>query len=221
MTQIVFVKPNKINVTPFTTSDIIAKQTKINYRSVQRTIEKHEKALSTFGRVRFEITPSETNGGMQDKKVYLLNEEQATLLVTFLRNNDVVVAFKTELVRQFYAMRTELQRRQMLREQLKPIRRELTDVIKDKPDMGVWGYKQCTDLAYKTALGMNAAQVRKARGATQHARAIDYMTSAEIAAVAKLQSQIGTLLEVGMDYHQIKALLVNKQMVGMVSAGRE
>ena len=44
MTQIVFVKPNKINVTPFTTSDIIAKQTKINYRSVQRTIEKHEKS---------------------------------------------------------------------------------------------------------------------------------------------------------------------------------
>lgn len=37
--------------------------------------------------------------------MYYLNEEQATFVVTLLRNSKVVVKFKKELVRQFYTMR--------------------------------------------------------------------------------------------------------------------
>lgn len=210
--ELVFLEPNKIGAEPFTTSDVIAEMTGNNYRSVQRIIEKQMERLETFGRVRFEITPLQTKGGVQKHKLYRLNEPQATLLITFLKNTDTVANFKTELVRQFYAMRSELMKRQMLRTELKPIRREMTDVIQEV-DNSKWAYKKYTDLAYKMATGKTAAQLRKERGAQPKAIAIEYMTSAEIAAVSKLQNQIGVLLEMGMDYAQVKTMLLNRRLI--------
>lgn len=84
MDKLVFLEPDKIDNEPFTTSDIIAEHAGINYRSVQRTVENQIVRLEKFGRVRFQITPFETKGGIQNKKVYKLNEQQATLLITFL-----------------------------------------------------------------------------------------------------------------------------------------
>lgn len=217
MQDLVFLKPSKIGSEPFTTSDIIAECTGNNYRSVQRLIERQIDALRTFGRVRFEITPLKTRGGIQNKKVYLLNEPQATLLITFLKNTPVVVKFKTELVRQFYLMRAELQKRQISKLERKPIRRELTDVIQSDPNHSKWDYKLYTDLAYKTVLGKSAAQIRRERGAKPHDTASDYMTSEEIGAIAKLESQISVLKELGMDYYQIKGLLLNRKMIGNVA----
>jgi phage regulator Rha-like protein len=216
MNELVFIEPNKIGAVPFTTSDVIAEYAGIDYRSVQRTIEKQSERLSKFGRVRFEITPTQTKGGVQDKKIYHLTEEQATLLITFLKNTDRVADFKTELVRQFYLMRSELQKREISRMALKPIRRELTDVIKEI-DRSKWDYKLYTDLAYKLVTGMNAAQLRKDRNAPKDSTAIEYMTSDEIERVAGLTHKIGVLLEMGLDYYQIKALLVNRQMLGRLA----
>ncbi len=105
MPDLVFINPKGKDMEPYTTSDIVAEMTGNSYRSVQRIIEKQEKRLETFGRVRFEITPLKTKGGLQNKKIYHLNEPQATLLITFLKNTDLVADFKMELVRQFYAMR--------------------------------------------------------------------------------------------------------------------
>lgn len=217
MNNLVFIEPNRIDAVPFTTSDIIAEFTDNSYRSIQRTIEKHEKRLETFGRVRFEITPFETRGGIQNKKIYHLNEEQATLLIAFLKNTDIVADFKTELVRQFYLMRAELYTRQGYRLQLKPIRREMTDAIQSVPDVSKWAYKQYTDLAYKSTLGKNASQLRKERGASKNDAAIDYMTADEIFAVSKAQNHITTLIELGMDYQQIKSMLIERLLLGRVA----
>lgn len=40
----------------------------------------------------------------------MLNEQQATLLVTYMRNSEIVRAFKLELVKQFFEMRAALAR---------------------------------------------------------------------------------------------------------------
>ena len=58
MTDLVFLEPNKLGSEPFTTSDVIAAQAQISYRSVQRMIERHENDLAEFGQVRFQITPN-------------------------------------------------------------------------------------------------------------------------------------------------------------------
>lgn len=205
MTDIVFLEPNRIDSVPFTTSEIIAEFAGVKHHAIRQLITKHESDFKEFGVLAFEMRkpPAGSKGG-RPETIYHLNEEQATLLMTYLKNTAQVRAFKKELVRQFYAMRKELTSRQAYRAELKPIRRELTDVIQQADD-GKWAYKKYTDLAYKSSIGKNAAQLRKERGALKTANAIDYMTSAEIAAVAKRQSQIAALLELGMDYQQVKA----------------
>jgi phage regulator Rha-like protein len=209
MNELVFLEPNRIDAVPFTTSDVIAETTGITHRRIKSSIVKNISALETFGKV---VQYGATLGGRGNEAGYQLSEQQATLLITFLKNTPAVVAFKTELVRQFYLMREELFKRQVSRQELKPIRRELTDVIQEKSPDAKWAYKQYTDLAYKAVLGKIAAQVRKERNAKNTDVAIDYMTSDEIRAITKLQNQIAVLVDMGMDYHQIKSLLLNKAL---------
>lgn len=89
----------------YTTSEIIAKHAEVQHHTITKLIQQYEMDLLEFGGVRFEIEARKTNGGIQSVKVYHLNEQQATLLMTYLRNNEIVRGFKKELVRQFYAMR--------------------------------------------------------------------------------------------------------------------
>ena len=106
--QLVFWKPQAPTREPYTTSEVIAEAAGMNRRTVNRLIQTHKADLEEFGRVRFEITPLKTKGGVQSVTVYHLNEQQATLLMTYARNTETVRAFKKELVKQFYAMRSLL-----------------------------------------------------------------------------------------------------------------
>ena len=122
--QLVFWKPSNPTQEPYTTSEVIAEAAGVKRRSVTHLIQKHKADFQEFGRVRFEITPLQTAGGIQKVTVYHLNEQQATLLMTYLKNTERVRAFKKELVRQFYAMRD------FIRERQSPIRKMETDAIK-------------------------------------------------------------------------------------------
>ncbi len=208
MDNIVFLTPNTQE--PFTTSDVIAEMTGNSYRSVQRIIEKQQARLERFGQVRFEITSVKYSRGTNQKKIYHLNEQQATLLMTFLKNTDVVADCKTELVRQFYAMRFELYKTQAAKAERKPVRASMTDAIKALPDSPhkAFKYGQFTDLAYKLALGKTARQLRKERGAVKTATASDYMTAEEIALVSESENKIAVLIGIGMSYQEVKAHLM-------------
>jgi phage regulator Rha-like protein len=218
MNEIVFLEPNKIDAIPFTTSKVISECTEVGHRYVKEQIFKRQKELETFGLLVAHAT--ESSGG-RPEEIIALNEEQATLLITFLKNTPAVVAFKTELVRQFFLMRTELMKRRTYREELKPIRRELTDVIQIMDADNVWAYKQYTDLAYKSVTGKIARKLREERGADKTAKAIDYMTSDEIQGVARKQSQIAVLRDMGMEYDQIKALMFHTVPVTATVTARQ
>lgn len=218
MNNLVFLEPNCIKAIPFTTSDVIAEYAKVKHHAVQQMILKHEVSLKKFGQVAFEMRAVTYSRGTNQEKIYHLNEEQATLLITFLKNTEPVINFKVELVRQFYEMRTELQKRQIGKLELRPTRRTLTDEIQGNPEHSKWDYKLFTDLAYKTATGKIAAQLRKDRGASKKAVAIDYMTSDEIAHVEKLTYKIAVLYEMGLDYYQIKAMLFNRRTIGKTAS---
>ena len=215
MKEIVFLEPNKIDAILFTTSKIVSEWTGVEHRKIKDAINKHKKPLETFGLLA--SYQAESMFG-RPETYYNLNEQQATLIITFLKNTPVVVAFKTELVRQFYLMRSELMKRRDLREQLKPIRREMTDVIQEKEPDNIWAYKQYTDLAYKSATGKIARKLREERGAEKTANAIDYMTSEEINNIAKKENQIAVLLDMGMSYYQIKSLIFDRDMPQIVEA---
>ena len=118
MSNIVFLSPNTGE--PFTTSDVIAEFAGIQHHTVTRLIQQHEPDFKEFGILRFEI--EEIKGRGQPAKHYQLNEEQATLLMTYLKNTEQVRAFKKELVHQFYAMRFELYKVQAAKAERKPVR---------------------------------------------------------------------------------------------------
>jgi phage regulator Rha-like protein len=86
-----------------TSTIIIAKETGNEHASVIKLVRTYLVDFEEFGLVRFEIEPrSDGQHGGGDREIALLNEHQATLLMTYMRNNDVVRAFKKRLVRAFY-----------------------------------------------------------------------------------------------------------------------
>lgn len=209
MNDIVFLKDNTQE--PFTTSDVIAVFAGIQHHTVTRLIQQHEADFKEFGLLRFQIDAVKREGarGTKYTKHYQLNEEQATLLMTYLKNTAQVRGFKKELIRQFYAMRIELYKAQSAKIERKPIRLGMTDAIKALPESPHkhLKYKQYTDLAYKLAIGKTARQVRIERGANKKDTASDFLTSEEIEAVSKAENSISVLLGIGMSYSEIKSAL--------------
>lgn len=106
MYELVELKGNDV----FTNSKVIAEGTENQHESVVAIIKKYEKDILDFGRIDFSDLKSGKRG--QPERVYYLNEEQATFVITLLRNSKVVVKFKKELVKQFYAMRRFLLEKQ-------------------------------------------------------------------------------------------------------------
>ncbi len=116
----------------FTNSKVIAEGTGNKHHAVREIIKKYKTDIEEFGTLS--ILNEESTGG-RPMEVFFLNEEQATFVITLLRNSKVVVKFKKELVRQFYAMRRFLIEKQSklwndTRLSSKENRLKETDVIK-------------------------------------------------------------------------------------------
>ena len=131
MCELVELKGNDV----FTNSKVIAEGTNVKHHAVQQIISKYESDFLEFGQVAFEMRPVRYSKGTNEEKIYLLNEEQATLLMTYMRNSEITRKFKKELVRQFYSMRRfllEKQSKQWTDTRLanKENRLKETDVIK-------------------------------------------------------------------------------------------
>lgn len=116
----------------FTDSMVIARGTDNEHHAVRELIKRYKEDIEDFGTLL--ISNEESTGG-RPAEIFLLNEEQATFVITLLRNSKVVVKFKKELVRQFYAMRQFIFERQskdwiVTRKQGKLTRKAETDVLK-------------------------------------------------------------------------------------------
>lgn len=127
--------PQRATGEPYTTSEIIAAGAGVQHHAVQQLISAYRQDFEEFGQVAFEMRAVKYSRGTNYEKIYHLNEQQATLLMTYLKNTEVVRAFKKELVRQFYAMRSLLLERaspvwQDARSLGKEIRLQETEAIK-------------------------------------------------------------------------------------------
>lgn len=134
--QLVFWKSDSPTQEPYTTSEVVADVTGIKRHAINQLIKKHKADFEEFGKVAFEMQPLPGSKTRQNITVYRLNEQQATLLMTYVRNTDTVRRFKKELVRQFYAMRSLLLERnspiwQDTRELTKAVRKQETDAIRE------------------------------------------------------------------------------------------
>ena len=96
-----------MNGEPHVSHRIIAKHTGNKEVSLRNLINKHIDKFELFGVPHFENeSVSEEklkdNPDTKPKKTYFLNEPQATLLLTFMRNNEIVINFKVRLVDEFF-----------------------------------------------------------------------------------------------------------------------
>lgn len=90
------------------TTMAIAEGTKVEHKAVIQLVRTYLADLEEFGRVTFEMRPFETAGGAQTREIAELNEQQATLILTYMRNSEIVRTFKKRLVKDFWSMRAKL-----------------------------------------------------------------------------------------------------------------
>ncbi|EID8610625.1 phage regulatory protein [Campylobacter jejuni] len=77
---------------------------KVDTNSIQRLIRTYKQDLEYFGKLDFSLQKiAKTN-----KKIYYLNEQQATLLLTYMKNSESVRNAKKVLVFAFYQMKEKI-----------------------------------------------------------------------------------------------------------------
>ncbi len=81
------------------------------HHGVIQLVRQYQADLERYGLVAFEMRPRlEGKHGGGDTEFAHLNERQATLLLSYMRNTDVIRAFKMAMVDAFFAMAEEIQR---------------------------------------------------------------------------------------------------------------
>jgi phage regulator Rha-like protein len=187
-----------------------------SHESTLKLIRKYRSDFEELGFLRFEIQEKRGTQGASTEYC-LLNEDQATLLITYFKNTPTVRRFKLKLVKEFRAALNEIQR---LREQRltfdwqearansKCIRNNLTVAVrslerladrqggeKGKPENRHY-YETITRMVYKALFGDSSLkQVRDKIDVLQ----LQFLSICESAC----QDEIERLVDLDVDYHQI------------------
>ena len=185
---------------PYTLSSIVAECTNLQHHTITRTIRKHQARFERFGKVGFKIQAMKSG---QNTKDYILNEQQATLLVTFLKNTEQVANFKTNLVKAFFEMREELSKFRMQRELEKPKRKTLHDSIETWEAKPKHAHSTMNNLLLKAVTDMNAKQLMAERGGYN---GIDSLTSEELEQYQAFEDMVIAMIGLNMSYQEIKAM---------------
>ena len=201
MNNLVFM--HGLNEEPYTTDKIISECSNNQLDNVKHLIRNHKRDFEEFGVLGFEIR--KLNGRGRPKKTYHLNEQQATLLITYLDNTPEVNQFKKNLVHEFYRMRKELNQRQINRAIEKPQRKSLTDAIKEWPQAPDYIYINMTRLLLKRATGLTAQQIKKQR----HVKtALDGLTVKEQERYQQLENIAIGLVGLNKTWDEVKGVLL-------------
>ena len=185
---------------PYTTISIIAKCAGIKHHAIQEHIRKQIARLEQFGKVSFKMRPLQSG---QQAKDYILNEQQATLLITFLKNTEQVANFKTNLVKAFFEMREELSKFRMQRALEKPKRKTLHDSIENWEQAPKHAHSTMNNLLLKAVTDRNAKQLVEERGGYN---GIDSLTSEELEQYQAFEDMAIAMISLNMSYQEIKAM---------------
>ncbi|HEL1948574.1 TPA: Rha family transcriptional regulator [Streptococcus suis] len=189
---------------PYTLSSIVAECAEVQHHTVTRIIRKNLERFERFGKVGFKIQAMESG---QQSKDYILNEQQATLLITFLKNTEQVANFKENLVKAFFEMRDEVAAFRYQRALEKPKRKTLHDSIETWQEAPKHAHSTVTNLLLKGTTGMNKRQLVAHRGGFN---GIDSLTSQELIRYQALEDMAIAMINLGMTYQEIKNMVFRK-----------
>lgn len=85
---------------PRTTTLAIAEGMEVQHKNVLELVRNYVNDLKEFGTIAFETRKS----GGRPTEIATLNEQQATLIMTYMKNTEIARAFKKRLVKAFYEL---------------------------------------------------------------------------------------------------------------------
>ena len=98
-----------VNETPVVSHRVVAEYTSNKAVSIANLINRHKADFEEFGALHFKNEGLERDGrGEVQQKTFYLNEQQATLLFTYMQNSEIVRNFKIALVKAFYELRDNI-----------------------------------------------------------------------------------------------------------------
>lgn len=198
---------------PYTTSAIIAECAEVKHDTVQSLIRNHQEDFESYGIIGFEIRKLDGRG--RPMKIYRLNEQQATLLITYLKNTEPVRRFKMNLVKAFFEMREELSKFRMQRALEKPKRKTLHDSIETWEGKPKHAHSTMNNLLLKAVTDRNAKQLREERGGYN---GIDSLTSDELEQYQAFEDMVIAMIGLNMSYQEIKAMAFRNKKTRQRSA---
>ncbi|MDU3189279.1 MAG: Rha family transcriptional regulator [Streptococcus mitis] len=193
---------------PYTTSEIIAECAEVQHHTITRLIRENKADFEELGILGFKIHKLDTRG--QPKKSYIMNEQQATLLITYLKNTKTVRQFKLNLVKAFFEMREELSKFRLQRALEKPKRKTLHDSIETWPNAPKHAHSTMNNLLLKAVTDMNAKQLMASRGGTN---GIDSLTSEELEQYQAFEDMAIAMIELKMSYQEIKTMMFRSKKI--------
>ena len=192
---------------PYTTSEIIAECADVQHHTITRLIRENKDDFEALGILGFKIHKLDGRG--QPKKAYILNEQQATLLITYLKNTEPVREFKKNLVKAFFEMRDELSKFREQRALEKPTHKTLNDVISKWDNAPTMAFPTVNNLLLKLSSGKNKKKLIKDRGGKT---GLDCLTSVELAKYQVYERAVIPLIELNMEYGVIRDTLKQVQL---------
>lgn len=201
-----------VNGEPLTTSIAISIGSRNEHKAVIQLVRQYRGDLEEFGRVAFEMSPFETAGGVQKREVALLNEQQATLLLTYMKNTAIIRAFKKRLVKEFFEAKKPtnvIQLLELATDELKKKQVELDHAIKTKAEIGT--KREATAMARASSEKRRADQLARELGdhtLWKSAKSIDWVSNVLVSSRA-MWSQFGKYLsrlskDMGMECQSIE-----------------
>lgn len=189
-----------------TTHIVIAEYAGLDKISVRKLIDNNIADLEQLGIVSFEMTkPKKGSQGGRPTKIYLLNRNQAMLVISWLDNTEPVKAFKLALVKRFDELEKTIQNWIKERAAEKATTRSLTDAVKSWEHTNPHAQSNFRKLLTKCATGLPYTHVQ-ARG-KKGVPMVDLLTADELKIYKRLKALVIPLLDFGETYEEIKETL--------------
>lgn len=177
---------------PVTTSLALAEGTGNQHKNVMELIRNYIDDLQQFGRVAFETLPFETAGGIQKREIAKLNEPQCTLIMTYMKNTEIVRKFKMTLVKAFF------EARELLRNQTQ----QLSLPNFNNPAIAARAWAEQYERAETETLRADEAEATKAH-ISRHREAV---AMGRLGAATKENNRLKEQLGIAETYKQVKAI---------------
>lgn len=141
--------------------------------------------------------------------MYYITRDGFTLLVMGY-TGEKAMQFKEAYIRQFNEMENMLTARLIEREKGIVIRQTFTKAIKDSGEnerMHGHAYSLYTDMVYWLLYGKTAKQLRAEMNVPNREELRDYFPKEEIATITRMENLIGSYVDFGYGYNEIKELV--------------